>query len=75
MRPEAGSDSRNMENGIPEGNKGMAPKTEHIAGHSVSWHVLEKMVGNRFGKAGSRKKLESQVRQVEYIQMGKIFKF
>lgn len=39
-----------MGNGTPERNKGMAPKSEHGLGHSVSLHVLEKI-----------KKLECQV--------------
>lgn len=32
-----------MGNVIPERNKGMAPKSEHGLGHSVSLRVLEKI--------------------------------
>lgn len=39
-----------MGNGIQERNKGMAPKSEHGLGHSVSLRVLKKI-----------KKLECQV--------------
>ena len=62
-----------MGNGIPEGNKGMAPETEHIAGHSVSLHVLEKMVGNSFGKAGSKRKLEYPVKAGGLYSNGEVF--
>lgn len=68
MGPKVGSDRCNMENDISERNKRMVPKSD-----SVSLHVLEKTDGNSFGKAGSRRKLESQVEAGGLYSSGEAF--